>query len=80
MEETLLLCSPHSWCNPIWHMVIVILFIGLPPAPFIYLIMRGPTPEEKERERLALAAACYHCRHTRQPCSHHATEEEDPLC
>ena len=80
MEETILLCDGMTWCTPLWHMVIVALFISLPPLPFVLAILLGPTPAEQERQRQALAAACYHCRHTRTPCAPRATAQEDPLC
>ena len=80
MEEYRLLCEPLSWCTPFWSWIIAVLFIGLPTLPWILAIMLGPTPEQQERHRQALAAACYHCRHTRTPCAHRAKPEEEPLC
>ena len=81
MEETILLCDGLIHCNTWIHMAIVALILGLPPLPFVLAILLGPTPAEQERQRQALAAACYHCRHTRTPCAHRAAkQEEDPLC
>ena len=82
MEEYRLLCESFSWCNSWWHMAMVILFLGLPPLPFILAILLGPTPAEKERQRQALAARCCHdhaCCHT-HPAKRQASLTENPLC